>query len=299
MFTKRLTSWPILPVILFAVFIVYSIDLARVEAEDLRAGYSLSFRSVNPKDAEIAMKIWLSQLLRQSSMNINKIEPYLFDNLSDLVLAINNNKLDLFGLNSVDYVMIRNQVQLEPALVTTFGKDYGNKYVLLVNKELNVHKLSQLKGTNILLHTGVNPIPLLWLRHLLKKQGLPGKDSFFGSIKEVDKASQAILPVFFRQADACIVTCRAFETSAELNPQITKKLEPLLTSPLFTDSLVLFRKDYKSENKKIIIDMCLNLNKYPQGKQIMTLFQIDGFALFSESYLDNVIALMQKSGEFK
>jgi ABC-type phosphate/phosphonate transport system substrate-binding protein len=131
----------------------------------------------------------------------------------------------------------------------------------------------------------------------LKKQGLPREDRFFGSYKEVDKPSQAILPVFFRQADACIVTRRAFETSAELNPQISQKLEPLITSPLFVDSVLLFHKIYKSNNKKIFMDTAINIKKYPMAKQVMTLFQIDGFALFSESYLYNVITLMQESGK--
>ena len=115
----------------------------------------------------------------------------------------------------------------------------------------------------------------------------------------MDKASQAILPVFFRQADACIVTRRAFEVSAELNPQIAQKLKPIITSPLFADSIVLFRKGYKSDNKKIFIDTALNIKKYPKGKQIMTLFQIGGFAPFKESYLDSVITLMRESGKLK
>ncbi len=293
-------SLPILLLILFAVFLLSPIDIAGVEPEDIRAGYSMgAFRSVNPKDAEIAMKIWVSQLCRQGGIQFNKVEAQLFANLSDLTQAINNQKVDFIGLNSVDYLMIRNHVQLEPALITVFGNHYGNEYVLLVNKGLNVDNLSQLKARKIFLYMGSTSIPLLWLRHLLKKQGLPGKDRFFSSCKEVDKASQAILPVFFRQADACIVTRRAFETSSELNPQITQKLEPLITSPLYADSLMLFRKDYKSENKKIIIDMCLNLNKFPQGKQILTLFQIDGFAPFKESYLANLITLMQESGKVK
>ena len=300
MFKKYRVSLPILFLVLLAVFLAHPTGIAGVESEDIRVGYSLgSFRTVNPKDAEIAIEIWFSQICRQSGMHFNKTKAYLFNNLSDLTQAINNQKVDVVGLNSVDYLRIRNQVKLEPALVTVVGGEYGNKYVLLVHKELNVHNLSQLKTKKIFIHSGSAPIPLIWLRNLLKKQGLPGEDRFFNPCKEVDKASQAILPVFFRQADACIVTRRAFETSAELNPQISQKLEPLITSPLFVDSMVLFSKGYKSDNKKIFIDTAINLKEYPMGKQVMTLFQIDGFALFSESYLANVIALMQESGKLK
>jgi len=266
------TALRIVIVILFSLIFTSSIVIAESESEDVRVGYSMgSFRSVNPKDAQIAIELWLAQLCRQSGISF-KIKAHLFNNISELVQAIDNHELDFIGLNSCDYVTIRDKAQIEPALITTFGTNYGNEYILIVNKDMNIHNLSQLKGKKIILHIGSNPIPLPWLNNLLKKQGLPEKDRFFNTGKEVDKASQAILPVFFRQADACIVTRRAFETISELNPQISQKLEPVITSPLFADSVVLFRKDYKSANKKIFIDTAINIKKYPQGKQIMTLF---------------------------
>ena len=296
---RSLTSMLIMLLILLAVIFANSIGIAEVASEDVRVGYSVqSFRSVNPKDAQIAIEIWFSQLCRQSGIFF-KAHSHLFNNISDLAQAIDNQKLDIIGLNSCDYITIRNKVKLEPALITTFGTNYGTEYILLVNKDMNIHNLNQLKAKKLFLHVGSSPIPPLWLNNLLKKQGLPGKDRFFNPCKEVNKASQAILPVFFRQADACVVTRRAFETSAELNPQISQKLEPIISSPLFVDSVMLFRKGYNSDNKKIFIDIALNLKKYPQGKQIMTLFQVDGFAPFNESYLANVITLMQESGKLK
>ena len=300
MLIRRLTTWLVLFLSLSALFFANPIDLVGGESENLRVGYSLgAFRAINPKDAQIAIEIWVSQIGRQGGMQFNKSEAHLFNNLSELIQAINNQKIDIVGLGSIDYLRIKNQVQLEPVLVTDYGGDYGNEYILLAPKEFNIRNLSQLKGKKIFLHDRSAPIPLLWLRHLLKKHGLPGEDKFFSSYQEVSKASQAILPVFFRQADACIVSCRAFETASELNPQISQKLEAIITSPLYADCIFLFHKGYKSNNKKVFIDTAINLKKYPWGKQVMTLFQIDGFAPFKEAYLANVLTLMQESGKFE
>ena len=299
MFKKYMRSLGIFFLVLIDVFLANSTAVAGVKSEDVRVGYTIeSFRAVNPKDAQIALELWISKLCHKKGFSY-KVHAQIFDNITDLTEAINGQKLDIIGLNSYDYLMIRDKVHIEPALIATFGTDIGHKYVLLIDKELNIHELSQLKGKRILLYLGSNPLPLLWLNNLLKKQGLPAKDRFFKSCKEVDKASQAILPVFFRQADACIVTRRAFEVSAELNPQISQRLEPIKTSPLFTETMMVFRQGYNSDNKKIFIDTALNMKKYPEGKQIMTLFQIDGFALFKDSYLSNVVTLIQESGKLK
>ena len=45
------------------------------------------------------------------------------------------------------------------------------------------------------------------------------------------KPSQAILPVFFKQAEAALVTRATFDTAVELNPQLGAALRTLSRSP--------------------------------------------------------------------
>ena len=50
-------------------------------------------------------------------------------------------------------------------------------------------------------------------------------------IKEAQKPSQALMPVFFRQADACVASRHYFEVNSELNPQIQRELMSISNSP--------------------------------------------------------------------
>jgi hypothetical protein len=73
---------------------------------------------------------------------------------------------------------------------------------------------------------------LLWLDTQLLRQQLPPSHSFFRSVKLVENASQAVLPVFFRQADACLLPRWSYDTMVELNPQVKEQTTILVHSPL-------------------------------------------------------------------
>jgi ABC-type phosphate/phosphonate transport system substrate-binding protein len=128
----------------------------------------------------------------------------------------------LVGMPSLDFLQIKDKIPLEPALSYSLNNQVGTEYVLIVPKDKESHSLSGLKNKKIIIHkhddTGL--IPILWLNSLLRQQGLPPAERFCGSIKKVDQVSQAVLPVYFRQADCCVVTCDGFETMKELNPQL-------------------------------------------------------------------------------
>ena len=73
-FIKYGVSCLIFVAVIFAGLLSCPNYLQGVEPDILRVGYSMSFRMANQKDAEIAMIIWVSQLLRQSGMNVNNVE---------------------------------------------------------------------------------------------------------------------------------------------------------------------------------------------------------------------------------
>jgi len=82
---------------------------------------------------------------------------------------------------------------------------------------------------------------------LLWRSGLDAGETFFEEIQEVSKVSQAVLPVFFDQADACIAPMDAFRTMAELNPQLEEELWVIDTSPGFCQAVVCARRDVYDE----------------------------------------------------
>ncbi|WP_320045273.1 hypothetical protein [uncultured Desulfobacter sp.] len=64
-----------------------------------------------------------------------------------------------------------------------------------------------------------------WLRSLMVEKGLGQADTYFSKLKWVNKINEAVLPVFFKQADACLVNLKGLDIMAELNPQIAQQVK--------------------------------------------------------------------------
>ena len=107
------------------------------------------------------------------------------------------------------------------------------------------------------------------------------------------KSSQAVLPVFFHQADAASISREAYDTLVELNPQIGKSLEIMAHSPRYLQTLLAVRKTLPAALKEKIIDAGLKLSSYPRGSQILNLFRSGGVTRFNAANLKSLQELTQ------
>jgi ABC-type phosphate/phosphonate transport system substrate-binding protein len=247
------------------------------------------------KDAQVAMEIWANELSEINQLPL-KSRSIIINDLPSLVKALKNKQIDVIGLASVDYLKIKDEVDLIPALGTILGDKHGEEYVLITRIDKASKSLKELSEGKLVFQRDrfVGNVPLMWLDTFLIKQGLPVSERFFADIKTVNKVSQAVLPVFFKQLDACLVTKRGFDTMVELNPQLGEQLKVISTSPLFVLGLVVFRKDFNEEYRKKIIDTALGFKKLPSGKQILTLFRVDDFFPFQNSDLNTLLELLEE-----
>ena len=85
----------------------------------------------------------------------------------------------------------------------------------------------------------------------LAKEGLGAAATVLGRFSRSTKATQAVLPVFFGQADACIASRRTMETMTELNPQLAKKLRVLLEAPKMVNVFLGCRKTYPARSRSV------------------------------------------------
>jgi len=132
----------------------------------------------------------------------------------------------------------------------------------------------------------------IWLDTLLLQKGLRRAAEFCGRATFVNKATKVALPVFFRQADACLMTRRSFETMAELNPQLGKQLRVLAASPEVVPSGFAFRADYHSPFREQILVEMTQLSESPAGQQILALTQADRIQERPLSCLDSALELL-------
>jgi ABC-type phosphate/phosphonate transport system substrate-binding protein len=298
----RSSRWLRTLIIIFISIAVLMIDHTFAEEtrypDVIRVGYSSKlFADVDIRDVQVAMDMWAKELNRIVGVNTFP-KSVIFTDTVSMVEAVKQHKVDMLSLSAIDYLAIKDRVPLEPAFVALNGLDKRHERVLLVRKDKGVTKVIQLKGKTLaVLSRSRDEASLIWLDVVLAREGLREGEKFFGTVREANKASQAILPVFFRQADAAIVSRSAFETMIALNPQIGQQISVLASSKNLLGNISCFHRDLDSGLKKLIIEKAQRLHESAGTKQMFTLLQTDRIVLFQPSYLDSLADLIREHNE--
>ena len=267
----------------------------RGDQATLRIGFSADmFPEVSRKDAEIALLSWTKEIMRLASSPM-AVKSVVHETGDDVAEAVLRRELDVVGLTTPDYLRWKDRLQAIPRLVGDRGQGPEEEYLLLVRQGGSIGQLRHLAGKRLLAPVGApGLLSQEWLDVLLARQGLPETAKFFTEVRSISRPSQAALPVFFRQADAGIVTGAAFATLQELNPQIGKDLVVLARSPKLLSSLMLFDKEASEAKRTLVTDSALRLAETVTGKQVLLLFKISRVVPFGVSQLENVVALMHE-----
>jgi len=265
------------------------------EAE-LIVGYSSKiFLDVDIKDARAATKIWTDKLVRRMGSSFNKSEVVIFDELTTLENMIKAQLVDIIVLFSQEYLEVRNRSLLVPVFASDYGKNFYYELLIIVRRDSGINQFSDLKKKRIVVELGQKEsLPMLWLETLLAREGFFDPKAYFSNIKAGGRASQVVLPVFFRQADGSIAGRKSFEMMTELNPQVGKELKVLTISPGFLTGVVCLRKDFYQQHSTIITDTLKAFYEDPEGKQIMMLFKVNKLLPFKYEYLESVESLLKE-----
>ena len=256
---------------------------------DIVLAYSVGlFTDVDPKDAQAAFTTYSNELARQLGMSVSSIQ---YDDPHSAIDLIRNGKADVASLSAMDYLHYKNSTPMELGLGTVRGGKRTLKLLLLTHEKRGYDKIGDLKGKKLLILKGDELGPV-YLSTVLLKQRLGETREFFSQVEEKSKASQVVLPVFFGQADACIINDVSYKTMVEMNPQLEKELKPLLSSPEYLQGVGVFRKGLAGDFKERIINVATNLKGYTRGRQVLLLFKMDGLEPLSESDLSSVKSLL-------
>jgi len=236
-------------------------------------------------------------VFRRSQREEWRVETAIFSGQSSLIRALKADETDFLILLPLEYLEISEEISLRPVWTVTTEGRASYEYALLVRKDEGTNGLGHLAGKGLVIAKGgKGRIPEMWLNTVLLSEGLPEMGDLFGSIKEVDKPSQALFPVFFGQRDVCLVPLRTFWTMAELNPQLRESLVVLLRSPAFCRGLMCSTEEVYEQYRPIFEGTLAGLNTDPQGRQLLTIFRADEIVRFEPVHLESVRELM---GEYE
>jgi phosphonate transport system substrate-binding protein len=136
-------------------------------------------------------------------------------------------------------------------------------------------------------------VATVWLYLELAGAGQPPPSRFFRRQITSAKPSKVILPVFFKQVAACLVTKEAFDTMAELNPQIRARLRIIAASPPYVPSFFAVKTGLSAAFLERVLREFDQLHTTPAGRQVLTIFQTDQVVAKPESTLTNTLAMLE------
>jgi phosphonate transport system substrate-binding protein len=289
-----------------ALGIAHSIAVAGLAQQKGNPGTSFSiafsaglFADVNMTDALAATKVWTTAIVRKKGFD-SPAEPTIFNDTAWITDALKNQRVDIAVLLSREYLEIREKVPLTPHFVPRRRGRIEEECLLLVHRLSGINSAEDLSGKDILLLLSAKGgMGRTWLENSLIEKGFPSMEKFFGKVTGMQKASRTVLPVYFRQVDACLVTRDGFETMAELNPQLKNDLKIIATSPAFLPAILCTRANYESPYKNPALEALRDLHTEPGGQQLLIMFKIDDLVPFESRYLDSARQLIAQNLKLK
>jgi ABC-type phosphate/phosphonate transport system substrate-binding protein len=293
--------WVLVWLVSFSVLGAYGARGQTTEAmvEPFRIGFSISlFTDVNINDAKAVVRVLGGLIAKEEHLAVDP-DPIIYKNINSLQKSLQDNQVDAVGMTTIEYARLRRQVDFDPIFITDHARRHTVQYLLLVNRHGRVHTLADLRGKRLRYEKSPQAcLAPLWLDELLARHGYADATHFLGKPPRVEKLSKTVLSVFFGQTDACVVAKSGFNTMVELNPQLAKKLVILAQSPEVVPVVFAIRAAYHPIDRDKLIAGLEDLDKTPDGQQVLTIFVSDGLEILPKSELEPTLKLIESHQRF-
>jgi len=263
--------------------------------ESFRVGFTSNmFTEINENDAKAAVRGWGQTVAKQRNIPTDP-ETAIFNSVPTLLEALRVGKVDAVGITILDYAALHHSIHFDPVFATCVAQRNTDQYLLLTHRESGINSLEDLRGRSVgFQHYARACLAQPWLDTLLVEKGCRPIGEFAGKLTFNAKLSKTVLPVFFRQLDACVATRSGFGTMVELNPQLGKQLKVIATSPELAATVFCFRADYNPSFRESLLAGMRELHQSPVGQQVLMIFQTERIEQHPASFLDSTLELVAK-----
>jgi phosphonate transport system substrate-binding protein len=233
------------------------------------------FAGVNENDARAAWKVYAQNIGDQNGLYVNDT-PLLLDGTNAIARAMELKQADLFVLAAEEFIALEHQGLEGPLLLSKTQEKFTEDYLLLAHEDGGLRRVEDLKGRSLNVPSDArSTLSRLWLEVLCREHGLGPANQVLARIASTEKTPQAVLPVFFGKADACVVTRNGWEVMCELNPQLKMQLRIVAASPSLVPTVTCFRHGFSEKFKQRTIKAVELSSTKPSFQQIMVLFKSD------------------------
>jgi hypothetical protein len=252
----------------------------------------------NLNDARASMQVWLDWAGRSHNMSV-RTAPGVFIPSAELLEMIRLGRADAFALDVTEYRQVADLVDPRWMIVSDLDPQGGSEYALVVPRG-GARSIAELRGKRIVRwRAPVTRLSDEWLAVEQARHGGPPDMRFWGSSSVEAKLSRVVLPVFFQQQDACLVTRRGFATMCEMNPQVGEKLRAILYSRRMRTGGYFFRKGCPPLGRERMLAAFSGLSQATYGRQVLMLFQSPNLVVRDVSCLNEAMDLVREYEKLK
>ncbi|HWA85490.1 MAG TPA: PhnD/SsuA/transferrin family substrate-binding protein [Opitutus sp.] len=260
-----------------------------------RLGFSFAmFVGINENDAKASIKALASVISTERGIPADP-EPHLLEGTDQIAAALHEDRIDSVALTTDEYWLLRRELPFDGFLMAEQNGDPFETYVVITNRATDFAEIRDLRNSRLEIVAGPHmSLARIWLDVVLTRAGLPVTNDCFARVTTQIKASRAVLAVFFRQADAGIVSRRAFDTMVELNPQVAKQVRIIAASPPYVPSFFAFCTSFPNPSKDHAMHEFGLLHTSTAGQQMLTIFQTERITARPESDLRSALDLLEE-----
>jgi ABC-type phosphate/phosphonate transport system substrate-binding protein len=239
---------------------------------------------INSEDAQLALEIIMQKTMLRKSDPF-RITLGVIPDIDSTNALLASNRYHFLALNGLDFVALSRSMALTPLIILSKHDRPTETLLLVTQKNRSLQDLLKSeKRVAVIDQNRTGEMSKRWLDTVLWQTSYPASDRFFTTIKRANKTSQVLLPVFFGQADACVVTASAFALMAELNPQIENRLTVLERSPELVTMLLCATDQAGPEVREIVLSEAQSVEGDPSLQQALTIVQMKRFIPFKRAY---------------
>lgn len=230
---------------------------------------------INENDGWAALKLHAAAIGQADKLALDMGRP-MFEGIAAMQRAMERAEIDLLALPTDEFAQLPEALVAGPLMLAVVAGRIADEYLVIVHRERGAGSVAALKGRTILLqHNARSSLSRIWLEVLALRAGFGPAARAFGRVTPVTKPTQAVLPVFFGQADAAVISRHSFQVMGELNPQVLREVRVLATSPAFVPSVMCFRAGVSPALVELVTRAVLKMHTTVSGRQVGTIFESD------------------------
>ncbi len=270
------------------------------EDSHLVIGYTGSvYQDVVSTDIRAAVSVLIQKVVWRHFV---KGETRYYETLPEMAADLRNRKIQVLATPAEEFMELRKRVPIDPILVAAASTGPETQLLLMVRKDSGIHSVRELRNRTIVIPQRSPRCSTLYqigLENLLMGEGGGTIDDFFSSVREVRTAAKVVMPVFFRQADACVVSRQVLELMTELNPQIGRELMAIARVDGLSQGIIAVDRRLPEATREKIRQAFLTLHQTPEGEQLLMLFKVRKLVPFPDGYLKATESLYARHAKYE